>query len=918
MGRAADRSRSDPERVLIGRADERAAISRLLAGARLVTLVGPPGIGKTSLARGIAHDCRDPSIVVELAAIPEPSLVTAAIAAALPVQPSGGLGQIEAITEWIGGQRLLLVLDNCEHLLKACCSACAELVDRCPELVVLATSREPLGSDDELVWQVSALPVPEPGEVRPAALMAYPAVALFVERAAGAIPGFALNTWVAADVAEICRQLDGIPLAIELAAAQVVTITPREITRRLVDQLAVLADAVGMDPRHRTLVSAIDWSYQLLSTTERSLLDCLSVFMGPFELDAVVAICAGRVAAEAEIPDLLTRLVSKSLVVAVRRAGEESGLRFRLLETVRIYAAEKLSQAGRTAELRTVHSRFYVELAERAEPEFVGARQLAWFERIASERANFRTALEWMFGRGQGELALRLTSALVLFWRVRGPFSEGRDLLKLAVEVGAYEASGVRAKAQWGAGFLAQMDGDVRAAGPLVQRSLEAYRAIGDDRGCARALLSLVDAMSGVADDASREEWLRESVALARAAADHWCLAHALGKQGLRVRDDGDWGLADAEFRECLAVARAAGDLQGLRYGLIGLGDLAVERGEYRSAETLLGEAVEVTAALGETYDQAVAMTCLGKLAIGRGDYPGASGHLSAACTLLRDYEAPWAWVQTWVLVAVVAHAQGERGRCRQLLDRLSAAAPGSMPVVLALVELELSGGDVQAARGLLELVLAQNRQSKQLAARALQQQALVERLDGDPRSAAARYDEALALQRELGDRPGIAATLEGIAGLAAESGFHDHAARLLGAAGALREDGGYARLPWEEARYQDALSKTRGGMARSGFAGARAAGASMSVEQAVEAALSGPHPTRAATGWPSLTERELDIAWLVADGLNNPAIAEQLNISRETVKSHLVNIYAKLGVDGRWKLAEVAKSHREIAQRGV
>lgn len=899
---------------LLGRAGERAAVSEALACASLVTLVGAPGIGKTRLARAVAGDDPGASVVVELASVSDPSLVESALAAALDVQATGGISAIEAIVADLGHRRLLLVLDNCEHLLGACARAVTALLGGCPSVRVLATSRQPLSVEGELVWQVPPLRVPAEGETDVDALIACPAVALFAACATAVWPRFALNAFVADDVANICRRLDGIPLAIELAAARVVTMTPREIARHLEDQIGLPGDAdLRFEPRHRTLMSAIDWSHALLSDSERSLLHCLSVFVGTFELEAVVAVCGGWTGSQAEIPELLARLVSKSLVVATGAGG-----RFRLLETIRAYAAKKLEQDYGTADLRTAHARFFVGLAERAERELAGPSQLEWFARIAAERPNLRAALEWSLGCGRGEWALRLTGALVLYWRVRGPYAEGRELLGLALSADADDVTELRAKALWGAGFLAQMAGDESGAVPLLQESLACYRAARDDGGCARVLLIFPDAGSGDDDPAAGDAYLDECVRLARRAGDPWCLAHALGKRALRARDPGEWAAAGADFTECLAVARGAGDLQGLRYGLIGLGGLRVDCGDYAEAEALLAEAVEVTAALGETYDQAVALTSLGKLALGRGQYARAATHLREALALLRVHEPAWAWHGTRALLATVAHAQGDRPRARSILDEVAVANPDSVPVALGYARLAVDAGDLARARELLEPALRSARGVgvPQATARVLHQLALLARLEGHLPDAATLHDEALGLQYELAELPAIAQTLEGAAGLAAAADHHEHAARMFGAAEAIRERDGYARLPWDAARYDADLRSARAGLPAQVFRRAYAEGAAMTAEQAVAAAVAGPRPSRAASGWPSLTERELEIAWLVADGLSNPKIADRLVIARETVKKHLVNIYAKLGVDGRWMLAREAEANRISASR--
>jgi predicted ATPase/DNA-binding CsgD family transcriptional regulator/Tfp pilus assembly protein PilF len=888
---------------LLGREDELARIADALERSRLVTLMGAPGIGKTSLALAISEGYAEETAVVELAALTDASLIPSALASALSVPQAPGQSLTDTVLATLRPRRLLVILDNCEHLLDESARVAALLLAACPRVRVLATSREPLSIASERVWRVPPLGVPGEGEAAPEAMMAYPAVALFVERAGEVQPGFALNAFLAHDIAGICRRLDGNPLAIELAAARVGAMTPKEISRRLEDHLGLLSYR-GRDgvPRHRTLASALDWSHELLSAPERSVLRRLSVFAGTFELEAATAICAGGAAAAGAVSMLLDRLVSKSLVVA--DADPDRPGRYRLLETVRAYAAEKLERAGATSELRTAHAAFYVSLAERAEAEFTGPRQLDWFARITVERANLRAALDWSLGQGRGEWALRLAGALVLYWRVRGPYVEGREQLLSALSAGDGAPPGLRAKALWGEGFLALMAGDETAAVPSLERSLACYRDLGDQRGCARALLILADTGQRPFDE-RRPATLAESVRLAREAGDHWCLAHALGLAGFDCQWQEKLDDARAMFEECLAVARGAGDLQGLRFGLIGLGAFAVDQGDYGEAESLLAEAVEVTASLGESYDQAVALTFMGALAVGRGEYRRAQSALDQALALIPDSAPPGADLEALMLLAAVAHAEGDRVRARSLLDRVLAGGR-VVQGVLGLGLLAADDGDLTEARQLLEEALAAARASgrRRAIASALRALGRVMRAEGDPKRAAALLDEALCVQRDLGDLPAIAGTLEAVAGLAAGGGHHEHAARLFAAAQALREHGGYARLPWESAGCESDLALVRRSLTGAALARGASEGAALSPDQALTAALDGPHPPRAESGWASLTERELEIAQLVAEGLSNQEIAERLIIARETVKTHLSHIFAKLGVTGRWMVA--------------
>ncbi|MCA1701703.1 MAG: AfsR/SARP family transcriptional regulator, partial [Actinobacteria bacterium] len=338
---------------------------------------------------------------------------------------------VETIVARLARRRLLLVLDNCEHLLGGCAKLIGALLAGCPQLSILSTSREALGVSSERVWELAALPVPEEAEHEAEhkleALAGNPAVGLFVERARAVQPDFSLNAYISPAVVEIVRRLDGIPLAIELAAGRVASLTPQEIAGRLTDRFALLSKATDGEPaRHQTLAAALDWSYELLTGPERALLRRLSVFAGAFELEAVEAVCAGGEIEARQGAELLAGLAGKSLVLV---QAQSPAARYRLLETIRLYAAERLEQAGERAKLRSAHARFYLALAEQAEPELTGAHQEQWLSHLEAERANLRSGIEWSLSQGETEQALRLAGALVLYWRVRCHFSEGRELL---------------------------------------------------------------------------------------------------------------------------------------------------------------------------------------------------------------------------------------------------------------------------------------------------------------------------------------------------------------------------------------------------------------------------------------------------------------------------------------------------------
>ncbi|HWF74560.1 MAG TPA: hypothetical protein VG186_14515, partial [Solirubrobacteraceae bacterium] len=705
-----------------------------------MTLTGAPGVGKSrlalELAREAAEDDAGEASLAELAPVRDGALVPAAVAAALSVREVPGMSFADAVATCIGERPWLLVMDNCEHVLEACVELVDVLLATCPGLRVVATSREPLQLDGEKVWQVPTLLTPPQAE-QPAveALLDYASVRLFVERAAGIEPGFALNGYVAPAVAEICRRLDGIPLAIELAAARTPLLTPAEIARRLDHRFDLLTGgSSGLLSHHQTLESALDWSHELLSRGERALFRRLSVFLGGFDLEGCAAVCSGAGVEDSKVFTVLEALVAKSLVVAER--GDESGVRYRLLETLRAFASERLEEAGETRERRESHARFYLHLAERAEPDLTGPDQQRWFTCLEAERANLGSALEWSLGHGRSEWALRLAGALVLFWRVRCHFSEGRDLLRAAVAAANGAAPRVRFKALWGAGFLTLMAGDPGGAIGLLEESLTLAQASGDLQGTARSLLLLGNCSQFGGPAGRTFELLDQSAALAREAGDAWCLSHALAVKGFGYANSDYLHAARPLFEECLVVAREAQDAEGLRAGLLGLGSVALSQGDWVLAQSLSEEAVS-SAGEGDPYVKGIALENLGKLAVGQGEYARGREFLDEAVTLTREVGAE-GLAEPLAARARVARVEGDRSQARQLLEEaLPLTRSGAARIEMG--ELLAQEGKTSAARRLFEEALerARARDNRGQSARALHGLGELERAAGEIERAA-------------------------------------------------------------------------------------------------------------------------------------------------------------------------------------
>ena len=475
----------------IGRQREMAEVRRLLGETRLMTLTGAGGAGKTRLAleaaAGLRPDFTDGIWWVELASLYDPALVPQAVGAALGLRDQASRPMLDQLGDHLRARRLLLVLDNCEHLIAACAITANTLLRVAPTLRILVTSREPLEIAGEITYRVPSLETPDPAHLPPfASLARFEAVRLFADRAAAVLPGFVLTEANGSAVAEICCGLDGIPLAIELAAARMRTLSVEELRVRLRDRFRVLTGGSRVAlPRHRTLRATIDWSYGLLSEPERVLLRRLAVFTGGWTLEAAEAVCSGDGVPEGEVLDLLAHLVDKSLVIL--EWPSDVG-RYRLLETVRQYGLELLEERGETLIWRQRHASFFLAVAEEAEPKLFGPEQDAWFARLEAEHGNLRAALEWLAQQDEALQGLRLAGALWRFWEVRGHLAEARTWLsEMLRRAGPNADAAARAKALMGAGgsayYLPRPPGGGRSVGGEPEPLSRARRPARDGPG---------------------------------------------------------------------------------------------------------------------------------------------------------------------------------------------------------------------------------------------------------------------------------------------------------------------------------------------------------------------------------------------------------------------------------------------------
>jgi predicted ATPase/DNA-binding SARP family transcriptional activator len=902
-----------PLTELIGREKELREIEARVATARLVTLIGTGGVGKTRLAiqvtEELADDFADGARFVDLAALSDPAFIPQSVARVLDAPEQPGRPLIETLLSVLRPTQLLLVLDNCEHMVQACAELAATLLQGCPHLRILATSRQALGVTGETAWRVPSLPVPveslELRVERPAkadtselstldsqlsTLMSYAAVRLLVERAIASAPGFTLTERNAPAVVQVCRRLDGIPLAIELAAARLKALSADELAARLDDRFRLLNEGSRTAlPRQQTLRATIDWSYELLSEPERALLRRLSVFAGGWTLEAAVAVCGEAVVSYQpsavsgaaishqpsavsegapaltdgrqptaggpdDVLDLLTALVDKSLVIYEAGGAEgayprSAGSRYRLLETVRQYARERLMETEEADRVRTRHQDWFLALAEQAEPELLRSDQLAWLDRLEAEHDNLRAAMAWcleavasgqwsvasdpwsMVGPAEpesassvplselttdhhplttaveAEPALRMAGALWAFWSMRGYWTEGLErLVQLLALPQASPRTAARARALHCAGILACCPGDLGLARAFHEESLAIQQERGDNGGIAASLHGLGHVAFLTGDYEAAREPHAASLAIRRELGDRAGIAASLAHVACLALVRDDYPAARSLFEESLVIYKELGDGAGTAGVLNGLGHVARRQGEYAAARSLTEEGLALRRARGDRDGVAQSLVELGDVVLDQGDSVAAREYYEEALAIRRELGSRAGVADALGWLGEAARQQGDYAQARRLREESLALwrAVGSRIAVIhslgALGHLAREQGEYAEAHRL--------------------------------------YAESLRLRQELGDPITLAQSLEDFAELAAAQRQWTRMTRLLGAARALRDAADRPLLPGERASYDEFLAAARGALTEEALAAAWVEGQAMTLEEAVSLAL--------------------------------------------------------------------------------
>jgi predicted ATPase/class 3 adenylate cyclase/DNA-binding CsgD family transcriptional regulator len=909
----------------VGRQAELTELRRTLSESRLVTLTGAGGAGKTRLSLQLAADALeqfpDGAWWVNLAPVSEPDQVAEVLASALGVRPLPAMTSLQACCAHLAGARALVMLDNCEHLLVACGESAEALLRGCPEVTVLATSRTPLGVAGETDWRIPSLSLPaQRAEGAPRqpleGLAQSDAVRLFIERARKARHNFTVTNDNAPAVAQICQKLDGLPLAIELAAARVRMLSAEQIAAGLGDRFRLLTGGTRTAlPRQQTLRASVDWSHELLSDTERRLLRRLAVFAGGFTLDLAEATAADDQLERVAVLDTLASLVDKSLVVAEERGP---AVRYRLLETVRQYATERLHEAGEAAALADRHRDALLAMAESIGEQLHGSEQAHWLSVLDAESANLAAALE-RAADTDGELALRLCIAMTFWWRWRGLFGPAERGFVRALDSAGPQPTSLRARVLWGRGYLAGWAANLAVSLDSLQQARTMAEELGDRSTLARTL-AMIGFLQIFPDPVGSRATNLEARALAQACDDDWAIVIAdiniaftyLHRHEL---DEGERVLEDliARAEQLHYVEMRAWYWLGRCFRPFGLAD--AER-----VWELVDRAVKADREDGEPSTWALAQCFAALLEIARGDPQAAIERLEPTRARLIAAGAGLILGPVEGALAVGRATLGDAVEGRRTLESMiDGGMDGGYLLATALASLaevlRVAGEVQEAQRRARDAATIAERIGLALAlASAHETLGRLALIGGDLERAEALAHEALAVREQLDLRLFLPQTLDLLAQIACELDSHEEAARILGAAQGTRAMLGLRRWAPDEPTMTRVGEVTRAALGDEVFERALVAGERLPLADAVTWVRGARGSRRRPEhGWQSLTPTEERVVALVAEGLTNPQIGERMFISRGTVKVHLSHIFAKLNVATRSELSAAA-TRRSLA----
>lgn len=896
----------DPVSILLGRDGEVSEVRELLARSPVLTLTGPPGVGKSRLAAEVASrlNVGGPAgaVIVGLGWLTDPAQVGPAVAEALLRLKTASPGNQDP------DQAIVVILDDCDRVLTECAQVAHRLQSH--GVRVLATARERLGADGEAVWRVPPLSLPRPGgDELPDVFTDSGAVQLFCDRAASAHRGFLPDPGNAHAIAAICRRLDGIPLALELAARSVAAYSLTDVAAHLDDPFPLLSGGTRTaHPRHQSMWASLAWSYDVLSDSERVAFDRLGVFPGSFTREAASAVCGYDGFEEAQVSEILRDLVEKSLLEVEIGRGRT---RYRFLHVVRRFAMDQLAASGELDDLQAGHARWCVKAVEDAGDARSGR---PWMQRLLPYDDDIRAALDWAIESGWGEGAVVLAEAGFRLCRVQERYREARQRIDQVVAEAA-SAPALRAGALAAAGMTKAEAGDLAGAVALLEESLAAARDAGDAVGTARAEMSLAFLRVLSCGHPPLVAALEAAVGHARETASRSLVVDALAASGHAHLLVGSPGGAHEDFSESLELAGRDSDEVGQAHALVGLGGARMALGRYDDGEAALRQGLELARAAGEVQAAAEALVWLGESARLQGGAGVAESWFRQAADLAGAADHPSPKAMALIGLGRVGAGHDDPAAARAHFEAALATADAvSYAVASCLCGLAEVAVDASTARLLVGRALsaAQRCGDKAGEALAFEHFARLSQVLGDLRGAASRHRQALVLRARIGDPAAIASSFEALARLAAAREDHVIAARLMGASEALRERIGCVRVLSQNDEHASAVQSVLHAVGEEAFDVERQQGAALSLKAATAFAArhggrSAPRPT---AGWEALTGAERTVAEAAVRGGTNAEIARELGIAATTVKAHLRSVYAKVGVETRTALA--SSLHRE------
>jgi predicted ATPase/class 3 adenylate cyclase/DNA-binding CsgD family transcriptional regulator len=886
----------------VGRGAQMTDVEKLLVDNRLVTLTGAGGVGKTRLAveiaARIAAEFRDGVWYVDLAPVTDPAVVPVTVARALGLPDQPGRSTMDTLLRFVRDRRMLVVLDNCEHLLDASAALIIDLLTASSGLTLLATCREPIGVSGEVSWRVPSLS------------LADEAIELFTDRGRHARPDFAVTDDNAAAVTEICRRLDGLPLAIELAAARVRALSLAEILAGLHDRFRLLTGGARTAVRRQqTLRASVDWSHALLTEAERVLFRRLAVFLGGFDLDAAQAVAGGGDVERYQVRDLLTLLVDKSLVVADNTGG---ATRYRLLETVRQYALEKLGESGEADAVRARHRDYYTAMAALLDAPAGGDYEQR-LEQAETEIDNLRGAFAWSLENADTVPALRLAASLQPLWVTRWRNREGLAWLDAALAAETRsdaDQDSARVRALADKALLLSCLGSTEGA-PIVDEALVLARDIGDPALVMRALIAHGNVYAYDVEVA-RADFL-EAGRLARELDDRWRLSQILGWQAFAgMSGGGDHVAINAAAREGCDLADAIGDDFNARLCRLALGNAHIYRGDMRRATAQLRDVLAEATAAHDPFCRLSALVNQAFALAFQGDVDGAQAAVDALVEDRFFGDREPVDRMGYAAIGTIRLAAGDATAAHEAYEAALQRTPltlATAPIYVFLALPPLACGDLTAARRRADDVVALAKGPSLVAA--LSSRARVEIAQGEVEQASLDAREALNVGADSHGYVTIPDAFECLAYIAEDAGSHREAARLFGVADAARRQTGVARFKIFDADHALRLSAVRDSLGESEFHAAWDEGAALTIEEAIAYVRRGRgERKRLSRGWASLTPTERDVVRLVSEGLPNKEIATRLFVSPRTVQTHLTHVYTKLGLTSRMQLVQEAARH--------